>query len=150
MTSTRQSVLGLPVAAIIGLALLGVPRAVLHDLGLVHERTFVNLILVVLPVAGWILVAVIARVPNPFLTLLAVGVAYGILLALTHQLLWHVAWAGDQPALVGNLTGRLSPVAEATVLRTAAAVSSLFTGTLVGAVAGLIAWVLGVAARPRA
>ncbi|ROO59862.1 hypothetical protein EDC02_1706 [Micromonospora sp. Llam0] len=149
MTSTRTSGLGLPAAAIVGLALLAVPRAVLHDLGLVHERTFVNLVLVVLPVAVWILVAVTARVPNPFLTLLVVGVVYGILLALTHQLLWHIAWADDLPALGGNLAGRLSPAAESVVLRTAAALSSLFTGTLVGAFAGLISWLLSVATRAR-
>ncbi|GIJ22164.1 hypothetical protein Vlu01_27880 [Micromonospora lutea] len=123
---------------LLGLALLGLPRVVLHDLGLVHERTFVNLLLVVVPAAVWITVALAKRVPNPFLTLLAVGVIYGVLLALTHQLLWDVAF-DEQPTLGGNLTD-LAPGAQALILRFFAAISSLFTGVIVGVVAGLAAW----------
>lgn len=140
MTMSPRPALGLPLPVLLGLALLGLPRVVLHDLGLVHERTFVNLLLVVVPPIVWITVALAKRVPNPFLTLLVVGLLYGVLLALTHQLLWHVAF-DEPPTLGGNLTD-LAPGAQAVIVRFFAAISSLFTGVIVGVVAGVIAWAL--------
>lgn len=131
---------------IIGLALLAVPRVVLHDLGLLSEGTPLNALLVFAPLVIWIAVALWKRVPNPFLTLLLVGVFYGVFLALGHQLLWNVGFADSPVALGGNLAN-LDPVLQAVIIRFFAAVSSLFTGTVVGAVTGLIAW--GVQALPR-
>ena len=138
MTSSRRRSLGLPLVALFGLALLGLPRVVLHDLDLVHERTFVNLLLVVVPPVVWIAVVLAKRVPSPFLTLLVVGLCYGVLLALTHQLLWNVAF-DEPPTLGGNLTD-LAPGAQTVIIRVFAAISSLFTGVIVGVVTGLIAW----------
>lgn len=138
----RRGGLGLPWLAIIGLALLGAPRVVLHDLHLIHEGTFVNLLLVVVPVIVWIVVTVAARVPHPFLTLLAIGAAYGVVLAVVHQVLWHVSFGGEPPALGGNLAG-LPPAAQETIMRVFAAFSSLFTGVVIGAITGLIAWGIG-------
>ncbi|MEG3632912.1 hypothetical protein [Micromonospora palythoicola] len=140
MTMSSRPALGLPLPALLGLALLGLPRVVLHDLDLVHERTFVNLLLVVVPPIVWITVALVKRVPNPFLTLLAVGVLYGVLLALTHQLLWHVAFDAP-PTLGGNLTD-LAPGTQAVIVRIFAVISSLFTGVIVGVVTGVIAWAI--------
>ncbi|QKW11339.1 hypothetical protein [Verrucosispora sp. NA02020] len=139
-TSSHRSMLGLPLLALFGLALLGLPRVVLHDLGLVHERTFVNLLLVVVPPVVWITVALVRRVPNPFLTLLAVGLCYGVLLAVTHQLLWDVAF-DEPPTLGGNLTD-LAPGVQTVVIRFFATISSVFTGVIVGVVTGLVAWAL--------
>lgn len=143
---TPRRALGLHWLAIIGLALLGVPRVILHDLALVHEQTFVNLVLVVAPLAIWVLVAVVRRVPHPFLTLLVVGAVYGVLLVITHQVLWGVAFADAPPQLGGNLA-TLSPEAQALITRGFAAVSGLFTGLVVGAISGLIAWGLSALAR---
>lgn len=143
----RRSRLGLPLIAIVGLALLAAPRAVLHDLGLVSSQTFVNLLLVVVPVLIWITVVLRAQVPNPFVTLLAIGVCYGIALAAIHQLLWSAAFAAP-PQLGGNLAG-LDPAVQAALLRGAAVVSSLFTGAVVGAVCGLVAWGVGALGRRR-
>ncbi|WBB48274.1 hypothetical protein O3597_24735 [Verrucosispora sp. WMMA2044] len=140
MTMSPRPALGLPLLTLLGLALLGLPRVVLHDLDLVHEGTFVNLLLVVVPPIVWITVALVKRVPDPFLTLLVVGLLYGVLLALTHQLLWHVAF-DEQPTLGGNLTD-LAPEAQAVIVRFFAAISSLFTGVIVGVVTGLLAWVI--------
>lgn len=149
-TSSRASRrLGLPFAAILGLALLAVPRVVLHDLALIAPGTFVNAALVFVPPLIWVLVALRHRVPNPFLTLLVVGLCYGVLLALTHQLLWGISFGDAPPRLGGNLAG-IDPVLENVILRVFAAGSSLATGTLVGAVAGLVAWVLQAATRRRA
>ncbi|GAA0504629.1 hypothetical protein Ade02nite_70430 [Paractinoplanes deccanensis] len=145
--------LGLPWIALAGLALLAVPRVVLHDLDVVQEGDAVNLLLVFVPLVIWIVVAVLAKVPRPFLTLLVVGAIYGVFLALVHQLLWDRS-VGAGAALGGNLEGRLPPGAEEFVIRTFAVVSSLFTGLLAGAVTGLVAWgasrALGrTPARPR-
>lgn len=126
--------------------MLAVPRVILHDLGLVAEQTFVNMILVVAPAAIWIAVALIARVPHPFVTLLAVGACYGVFLAVTHQVLWNVAFADVPLALGGNLAS-LDPAVQVTIMRVFAAISSLFTGLVVGAVTGLIAWGLSAALR---
>jgi hypothetical protein len=129
--------LGLPLILLAGLALLAVPRAVLHDLEIIHEGTAVNALLVAVPLLVWIVVVVRARVPRPFFTLLAVGAMYGVCLVVVHQMLWDV-----DADLGGNLAGRLSPAAEEAVVRLFAAVSSLFTGLLTGAVTGLAAWLV--------
>ncbi|WP_017556082.1 hypothetical protein [Nocardiopsis baichengensis] len=124
---------------VIGLALLGVPRVIAHDLEVVGPAA--NALLVWAPLTVWVVVALWRRVPNPLLTLLAVGVAYGVLLGVTHQVLW--AWAFDTPpALGGNLQGVLPPAVEALVVRGFSLVSSLAVGTLVGTGCGVVAWLV--------
>lgn len=140
--------LGLPLAAIIGLALLAVPRVVLHDLGLISAGTFVNAALVFLPPAIWVAVVLVRRVPNPFFTLVAVGLAYGVFLAVGHQLLWDVSFADSPPRLGGNLAD-VDPAVQNIIIRAFAAGSSLVTGTVVGVVAGAIAHGLRLIARRR-
>lgn len=136
--SARPGPTPLPMLALLALALLGVPRVVLHDLGLLAEGSGVNLLFVVVPPLIWILVAVLRPVPRPFRTLLTLGVLYGAMLAVTHQVLWSTAFAGATPALGGNLAG-LDPFLQVLILRGAAVVSSLVTGTAVGALSGLLA-----------
>jgi hypothetical protein len=146
-TRTRHR-LGLPLLAIIGLALLAAPRVILHDLDLIHEGTGINALFVFVPPIVWIVVTLMAKVPRPFVTVLAIGVVYGVLLALGHQLLWSVSMA-DRPGLGGNLAD-LDPTVQAVVVRAFAAVSSLVTGAMVGAVSGLAAWGLdALLRRPR-
>lgn len=140
-----RSALGLPFLALAGLALLGVPRVVLHDLGVLEEGTVVNGLLVFVPPLVWVLVVVRARVPNPFLTVLVVGALYGVVLAVGHQLLWDASFPDGTPRLGGNLSD-VSPAVSAAVVRGFAAVSSVFTGVIVGAVAGLVAWGVSKAA----
>ncbi|ONK14406.1 hypothetical protein [Streptomyces sp. MP131-18] len=134
----RGRALGLPPVAVIGLALIAAPRVVLHDLDIIEEGTPVNALLVFGPPVIWVAVAWWRRVANPFLTLLAVGLAYGMLLALGHQLFWERSFGDDPPALGGNLSD-LDPTAQTVILRVFAVSSSLFTGVLVGAVSGLVA-----------
>jgi len=136
----------MPALAIVGLALLAVPRVVLHDLGLLAAGTPANIALVFGPPVVWIAVVLWRRVPQPFVTLLAVGVCYGVLLALGHQVLWEQAFAGTAPQLGGALTD-LDPALQAALTRGFAAVSSLFTGTIVGVIAGLVAWGLRTVVR---
>lgn len=143
----RRPRLGLPVLAVIGLALLAVPRVVLHDLDVIHEGTVVNALFVFVPPVVWIAAVLWRRVPNPVVTLLAVGVLYGIVLALGHQMLWHLSVGQDPPRLGGNLAD-IDPAVQTVILRAAAAVSSLVTGTVVGVVTGLIAWALRALTGP--
>ncbi|WP_198671461.1 hypothetical protein [Desertihabitans aurantiacus] len=137
----RQHRLGLPVAAVAGLALLGAPRVVLHDLDVLHEGTALNAVFVFAPPLVWVLVVLLTRVATPFRALLAVGAGYGVLLAVIHQLLWARAFAGAPPQLGGTLAD-LDPAAQEALLRGTAVVSSLVTGLVVGALTGLVALAL--------
>lgn len=145
----RWPAVGVRPRTVVALAALGVPRIVAHDLGL--AGAVVNAVLVFVPLAvwiGWVLWRRVAPLP----ALLSVGVVYGILLAITHQLLWTAAF-DDPPELGGNLAGRFSPAIEDLVLRVASVSSSILTGVLLGAVAGVVAWGLarlsGVTDRSR-
>ena len=134
--------LGLPLIALIGLAPLAAPRVVLHDLDIISEGTATNALFVFGPLLVWIIVTLWAKVPNPFLTLLTVGVFYGILLAAGHQIFWTAQFDGAPPRLGGNLAD-LDPGLSNLIVRLFAAGSSLVTGTFVGAVTGAIAWLVG-------
>lgn len=139
--------LGLSPAVIVALALLGVPRVVAHDLGPVGGVT--NALLVFVPIAVWLGVVVWRQAPRPFLTLLTIGLVYGVLLGLTHQLLWP--WAFETPPrLGGNLAGALSPATESMVVRLFAFGSSVLTGLGVGALVGSVGWAAARARGPRA
>jgi hypothetical protein len=133
----RHSALGLPFLALIGLAALGVPRVILHDLHVIDEGDPLTWVLAIGPVAVWVLVAILAKAPKPFLTVLVTGILFGAMLAATHQLLWDNAFGGDLPAVFGSTI----------VPRLAAIPSGLFTGALLGAIGGLIAWAIRSAAR---
>jgi hypothetical protein len=135
---------GLPLPVVAALAALAVPRAALHDLDL--GGTGLTAALALGPPAVWIAVALVARVPRPLITLGAVGVAYGVLLAITHQVLWVEAFDGDPPRLGGNLADAPG-WAHSVVTRGGAVVSSIVTGTLVGVAAGVVATLLA-RARP--
>ena len=129
----------LPLIAVVGLALLAVPRVVLHDLGLIQESTFVNALFVFVPPVLWIVVVLLRRDESPMRTLLLVGLCYGVFLAIGHQLLWNHALGGNPLRLGGNLAA-LDPVIAAAVVRGFAVVSSVITGLLVGAISGVVAW----------
>ena len=134
--------LGLPVSVIILLAAIAAIRVPLHDLGVVSEGSVAAWLLVFVPLAIWLIVVLRRRVPNPFLTLAVIGLAYGVMLAVIHQLLWVAAYDGSPPSLGGNLEGVLAPGLEAVIFRTSAFFSSLVTGTVLGAIVGAIAWVI--------
>lgn len=134
--------LGLPLVGLVGLAALGLPRVILHDLHVIDEPDPLNWILAIAPVAVWVTVAVLKKVPNPFLTVFVIGAFYGVMLAVTHQLLWDVAFSGNPPALGSSGMATVVP-------RLASIPGSLFAGALVGAVGGLIAWGIQAARRPK-
>lgn len=143
----RGRPLGLPVSALVGLALLAVPRVVLHDLGLIHEGTGINALLVAAPPIAWVVTVLAAGVRRPFVPVLVIGAISGVFLAVVHQLLWGAAFGTNPPRLGGNLAG-LDPGVQDVVIRLFSIPSSLLTGAIVGAVAGLVAWGLS-ALGPR-
>ncbi|XVV00897.1 hypothetical protein ACQPW3_26185 [Actinosynnema sp. CA-248983] len=150
MTGRLRRSTGVPPAAILGLAALGVPRVVAHDLSLVGP--LVNGLLVFVPIAIWIGYVLWKRVPNPLVTLFAVGLVYGVLLGVTHQVLWAEAFPGGPPRLGGTIEGALPPTAEALLLRTFAFGSSILTGALMGVATGAAGWLAArmvPAFRPR-
>ena len=134
--------LGLSLPMVVLLAAIAAVRVPLHDLGIVEEGSAAAWLLVFVPLAIWVAVALRRRVPNPLLTLTVVGFAYAVMLAVIHQLFWEAAFGGDMPSLGGNLEGVLAPGLEAVVFRASAFFSSLVTGTMVGAVTGAVAWAI--------
>ena len=127
--------IGLSLPTIVLLAAITAIRVPLHDLGIIREGGAAAALLVFVPLAVWVGVVLRRRAPNPLLTLTVVGLAYGVMLAVIHQLLWGAAFGG-------NLEGVLDPGAEAAVFRVSAFFSSLVTGTMVGAAAGAVAWAI--------
>ncbi|MFD5215359.1 hypothetical protein [Microbacterium sp. NPDC058345] len=136
----RKTGLGFPFVALVGLAALGLPRVILHDLHIIEQNDVLNWVLALGPMAIWVAAAVVRKVPSPFITVLIIGVIFGAMLVITHQVLWDAAYQGDPPAL-GD-----SPAA-AVIPRVAAVFSGMFTSALTGAVCGLIAWGIQSAAK---
>lgn len=128
--------LGIPVITLLLLSLLGVPRVMAHDLSMFTEGSLINSILVFAPIIIWIVYIVWKDVNKPFLSLLLIGIFYGIFLAIGHQILWSVSF--DAPIQFG---GNLSDLPQTTVnviARLFAFFSSLITGTVVGVITGLV------------
>ncbi|MGY1637818.1 hypothetical protein ACI78V_14320 [Geodermatophilus sp. SYSU D00742] len=140
MTAGRGSP-GFSWPVLVALAALAAPRVVLHDLGLVEEGSVVNALLVFVPPACWVAAVVWKRPRRPFATVVVIGVLYGVLLAVGHQVLWNAAFDGGTPVLGGAPAGAAPDVQEG-LLRVAAVVSSLVTGALVGVVAAGVALLL--------
>jgi hypothetical protein len=133
-------VLGLPVLVVLGLVAIALPRVVVHDLGLVPPQGIAAALLAILPPLVWIGVAVLWST-RPFLSLTVAGAGYGVGLAVIHNLMWDVVFAGEAPRLGGNLAEVPQGVAEVG-MRVAASFSSLVIGLAVGVIAGLVAWAL--------
>lgn len=133
LAAARRNPFGLPILALIGLAAVALIRVVLHDLHVIEEGSAITWVLAIGPVMLWIVVAVMNRVPRPFLTVLVIGAIFGVMLVITHQLLWDFAFQGNPPS-IGDGPG------ASVIPRIAAIPSGLFVGAMIGAVGGLVAW----------
>lgn len=131
---------GLSLLSILLLALLGVPRVIGHDLGWLDEGTFINSLFVFIPILIWLAVAVMKKQIYPFRLMLMLGVAFGVMLALTHQVLWTSSFEA-QPQLGGNLTDTPAYI-RIFVPRIAAVFSSIMTGTIMGVLLGGVAFII--------
>lgn len=141
----RARGLGLPFLAIVGLALLVLPRIVVHDLGLLPPASPLYILLNVLPFVAWVLVAV-GWSRRPWVSLVVAGGLYGVALAVVHNLAWNSVF-GVQPQLGGSLGDSLSPSTQELLMRGATVLSSMGTGLVVGLVLGLIALGLQIVLR---
>lgn len=127
--------LGLPFSTVFLLAVLGVPRVIAHDLHLVEPGSLANFLLAIIPPLIWLSFVLWKKV-NPFRPLLFVGIFYGVMLGITHQMLWGLAFE-TSPTLGGNLSD-LPPLVHILLTRMFGFISSVVTGSLIGVVVGLV------------
>jgi hypothetical protein len=116
-----------------------VPRIVAHDLRLLDFGSFWYRFLAIAPVVVWLYVAITRKSKQPLQDFVLMGLVYGIVLAIAHQIFWNASFADMPPHLGGSLAGKLHPLLDSFVLRLAAIVSSLATGLATGVVFGIIA-----------
>ncbi|MDG4825077.1 hypothetical protein O7635_24780 [Asanoa sp. WMMD1127] len=137
----RRYRLGLPLWQVAALAALAMPRVFVHDLG-VSVSGPVQALLVFVPPAIWVAVAVLRQISAPVVTLLSIGGLYGVGLAVVHNIYWSSVFESRPPELGGNLAGQLAPGTEELIFRIATGASSLLTGLVVGLITGLVASVI--------
>lgn len=131
----------IPFWIIVVLALLAIPRVFIHDLHLLPLDSSIYRLLALGPLVGWVLLATLRNNKRPVYDFIILGLVFGLLLAITHQLTWEASWGDNPPQLHGNLAGQLDPTIEGLLLRGAAVISSLVTGVVFGCIVALIAWV---------
>ncbi|MDN6723422.1 hypothetical protein [Tetragenococcus halophilus] len=93
-----------------------------------------------IPIIIWIGYIVWKNVKRPFLSLVVIGLFYGIFLAISHQIFWDTAFNASIQ-LGGNLSD-LSPLISSMIIRVFAFFSSLTTGVLVGVISGTVTSVI--------
>lgn len=113
---------------------------ILHDLSLIKEGSLTNSLFVFIPIIIWIGYIVWKNVKRPFLSLVVIGLFYGIFLAISHQIFWDTAFNASIQ-LGGNLSD-LSPLISSMIIRVFAFFSSLTTGVLVGVISGTVTSVI--------
>lgn len=126
----------LPLYVIFILAALALPRVIIHDLHLADLSSAPYKALATVPYLIWFLVAILHKSNTPLKDFLMMGAMFGALLALIHQVLWESALKTADI----NMSITLDPSVEQIVLRTAAIISSLLTGLVIGGFFGCIAW----------
>ena len=132
--------LGVGIFELAALSLLGLPRVILHDLSVIEEGTFFNSLLVFVPVIVWIIYILRRKVKAPFLSMLLLCIIYGIILGITHQILWTQSFP-EGVQLGGNLSELPAAVSNA-IIRGFAFLSSITTGTIMGLALGAVTWLL--------
>lgn len=130
----------IPFLIIVLLAALAIPRVVIHDLHALPLDSIGYKALAIIPFALWVLVALLGKSKRPVHDFLVLGLVFGLMLAITHQITWDASWGNNPPQLQGNFEGALSPAIESLLIRTSAVFSSLITGLALGGATALIAW----------
>lgn len=138
-TRFPQGILGTswPGWLLLGLVLLGLPRTILADLGIVApESSWVYFVLALTPFATWFAIAVLRRTATPICDHLLAGALYGLSLIAVHEAL---RWSGT--SLGHQLSNDLASHATTWAI-------ALAIGLGVGAVAAVIAFVANRVRRP--
>lgn len=91
----------LPLWIMLGLVILGLPRTILTDLGVLEaEGSLLYYVVALVPYAVWLSVAVLQRTRTPFRDHVLTGTLYGLSLVLVHELFWNVESSqGHNPPL---------------------------------------------------
>ena len=129
----------IPLNVLVILALLALPRVIMHDLRIIPLDSALYKFFAVTPFLIWLGFAVMAKTSRPFKDFLTLGIIFGIFLAITHQITWDAAWGDNLPNLGGNLEGKLSYSTEKFIIRVGAFFSSLTTGAILGIIFGGVA-----------
>jgi len=129
---------GVSAPALAGLAALGVPRVVVHDVDLGGDA--LTVVLAIGPLGAWLLMLIRLRRGSVMGTGLALGGLFGLALAVTHQVLWDEAFNGREPRLGGGL-GDLPDWAHAAITRGAGFAASVAAGLATGAAVGAVAMI---------
>ncbi len=117
---------------IIGMGALALIRPLINITGIMEgfSRPFGPLVVTVLISVAWLAIVVFARVREPLLTLICIGITYGVFAILISALL--------SPLLTGTLSGPIT--------NPFAIVAVLITNAIWGALVGLFALVIAKAA----
>lgn len=124
---------------LLGLALLSIPRVVVHDLEAVSFDSLVYKALAIVPLLIYLGVALFRKNKRPLYDFVVMGLLFGFFLALTHQVFWNAAFGDNPPRLGDNLEGQLSPATEEVLMRIATFISSIVTGVVTGLIFGVVA-----------
>jgi hypothetical protein len=133
----------MPVWLVTVLVLLMLPRTLLNELGVVTEGTLPYYVLALTPFAIWLAVAVVRKNQKPMADFLMLGLLFGLLLAVVHQLLWNSGSAVTQhaPQIAIDIAANFDPGARELVTRLVSVGISLVIGLGSGLVIGAIALV---------
>lgn len=129
----------IPLWVLLLLALISVPRVIVHDLDMMSTDSILYQLMAVIPLAICLGLAILRRNKRPIYDFLVLGLFYGIFLAAVHLALWDVSWGNNPPALGDKLKDVLDPVAEVALFKAAVLHSSIVTGIVLGGIFGLVA-----------
>jgi hypothetical protein len=139
---TSKLPLGLTWTAVITLALLGIPRVVVQDFRLIENQPYLNALLSLAPGAIWVYYLLHKKIAHTLNTMLAVGLAYGAMAGIVHQLAWSGLWGDAQTSVFASIIPRFYNL-----------ISSLVSGLVIGATLGVAAlflkYMMGESAKQR-
>jgi hypothetical protein len=144
MNGRRLPGTDMPVALMLGLVALALPRTVLADLGVVEpESGLLYFVLALMPFVVWLAVAVLRRSRRPVADFVVVGILYGVSLIVVHQALWDVgpSLGHDPPASAVEFAERFDPARQELVLRLYTSGVAMVIGVWTGVVCAVVAWV---------
>lgn len=126
-----------PLWFLLGLASIGLPRVIAHDMKWLEPGSLVEALFALIPALIWIVVVCwkTKSASQAFYWLLSVGLGYGLLLAITHQIFWSITFT-HPPTLGGNLAE--IPILSWFIPRVFGVMSSLLTGSVMGLLLGSI------------
>ncbi|HEU5121447.1 MAG TPA: hypothetical protein VFT59_01260 [Candidatus Saccharimonadales bacterium] len=131
----------MPVWLIVALVALMLPRTLLNELGVVAEATLAYYVLALTPFVIWLGVALLRKTKKPMMDFLILGLLFGILLAVIHQLFWAVGSAVSQhaPQFAIDFASQFDPAWRELITRSISVCISLIIGLGSGIIFGAIA-----------